>query len=184
MLALIASHPSRLFLRILFVPLGNNRYLCTKTKSQHNTPHFSSSIAYGCKTVAYGYAIKAYGCLFISFDLFHLWSVHLSLCGVQSLKCVAFNPWSARRAVLRVHATCFFVHMPYRFLPPCHTFCRGYDWSGKKVYLFASSGGSGIGKSAEKLQPYIKGAQIAGAVRLESAREIRDWAMQVKHDLD
>ena len=35
------------------------------------------------------------------------------------------------------------------------TFCKGYDWSGKKVAAFATSGGSGIGKTAEKLQPYL-----------------------------
>ena len=44
-----------------------------------------------------------------------------------------------------------------------NTFCKGYDWSGKKVRIFATSGGSGIGKTAEKLQPYIKGAEITGA---------------------
>ena len=44
-----------------------------------------------------------------------------------------------------------------------YTFCKGYDWSGKKVRIFATSGGSGIGKTAEKLQPYIKGAKITGA---------------------
>lgn len=44
-----------------------------------------------------------------------------------------------------------------------NTFCKGYNWSGKKVWIFATSGGSGIGKTAEKLQPYIKGAEITGA---------------------
>ena len=44
-----------------------------------------------------------------------------------------------------------------------NTFCKGYDWSGKKVRIFTTSGGSGIGKTAEKLQPYIKGAEITGA---------------------
>lgn len=31
-----------------------------------------------------------------------------------------------------------------------NTFCSGYDWSGKKVALFATSGGSGIGKTVKK----------------------------------
>ena len=44
-----------------------------------------------------------------------------------------------------------------------NTFCGGYDWSGKKVVIFATSGGSGIGKTEERLKPYIKGAQIVGA---------------------
>ena len=38
-----------------------------------------------------------------------------------------------------------------------NTFCKGYDWSGKKVVIFATSGGSAIGKTAEKLRPYLKG---------------------------
>ena len=38
-----------------------------------------------------------------------------------------------------------------------NTFCKGYDWSGKKVMIFATSGGSDIGKTAEKLKPYMKG---------------------------
>ena len=44
-----------------------------------------------------------------------------------------------------------------------NTFCKGYDWTGKSVALFATSGGSGIGDTAEKLMPYIKGAVIVNA---------------------
>ena len=44
------------------------------------------------------------------------------------------------------------------------TFCKGYDWAGKRLFLFATSGGSGIGKTAEKLSPYLKGTpEILGA---------------------
>ncbi|MBQ7059523.1 MAG: flavodoxin, partial [Firmicutes bacterium] len=50
-----------------------------------------------------------------------------------------------------------------------NTFCKAYDWSGKKVYIFATSGGSGIGKTAEKLQPYVKGAEIVDAKLVRSA---------------
>lgn len=57
-----------------------------------------------------------------------------------------------------------------------NTFCKGYDWQGKRVALFATSGGSGIGKTAEKLQPYVKGAAIAGAKLCRSASELADWA--------
>ena len=39
-----------------------------------------------------------------------------------------------------------------------YTFCKEYDWSGKKVAAFATSGGSGIGKTAEKLKPYVQGS--------------------------
>jgi flavodoxin len=57
-----------------------------------------------------------------------------------------------------------------------NAFCEGYDWTGKTVALFATSGGSGIGKTAEKLQPYVKGAAIAGAKLCRSASELTDWA--------
>ena len=40
-----------------------------------------------------------------------------------------------------------------------HTFGKGYDWSGKAVHAFATSGGSGIGKTAEKLKPSLAGVQ-------------------------
>ena len=56
-----------------------------------------------------------------------------------------------------------------------NTFCSGYDWTGKKVYAFATSGGSGIGKTAEKLQPYVKGAASVNAKLVHSADEVRTW---------
>lgn len=44
------------------------------------------------------------------------------------------------------------------------TFVQQYDLAGKKLGLFATSGGSDIGKTAEKLAPYLNdGASVAGA---------------------
>ena len=57
-----------------------------------------------------------------------------------------------------------------------NTFCKEYDWSGKKVILFATSGSSGLGKTVEKLQPYVKGAVIADAKRVTGGAELVDWA--------
>ena len=56
-----------------------------------------------------------------------------------------------------------------------NTFCKGYDWTGKKVYAFATSGGSGIGKTAEKLQPFVKGAVSVDAKLVHSADEAKSW---------
>ena len=44
-----------------------------------------------------------------------------------------------------------------------NTFGKGYDWQGKQAVLFATSGGSDIGRTAEKLQPYMPGAKILKA---------------------
>ena len=58
-----------------------------------------------------------------------------------------------------------------------NTFCAGYDWTGKKVAAFATSGGSGIGKTAKKLTPYVKGAEIVDARLLNGAgpKEMKEW---------
>lgn len=53
-----------------------------------------------------------------------------------------------------------------------NTFCKEYDWSGITVHAFATSGGSGIGKTAEKLKPYVKGAASVDAKLVHSASEI------------
>lgn len=66
-----------------------------------------------------------------------------------------------------------------------NTFAKQYDFSGKKIVLFATSGGSGIGKTAEKLQPYLgESAQILDARVLNSEAgddsdmaELKDWAV-------
>ena len=53
-----------------------------------------------------------------------------------------------------------------------NTFCKGYDWTGKTVHAFATSGGSGIGKTAEKLAPYVPGAVSVDARLVHSAAEV------------
>ncbi len=56
------------------------------------------------------------------------------------------------------------------------TFCAAHDWSGKQVALFATSGGSGMGKTAQKLQPSLKGASILDARVVRTASELSRWA--------
>ena len=58
-----------------------------------------------------------------------------------------------------------------------NTFCAGYDWTGKKVAAFATSGGSGIGKTAKKRTPYVKGSEIVDARLLNGAgpKEMKEW---------
>lgn len=53
-----------------------------------------------------------------------------------------------------------------------HTFARGYDWTGKMVHLFATSGGSGIGKTSDKLSTSLKGVLSVDAKLVHNASEI------------
>lgn len=53
-----------------------------------------------------------------------------------------------------------------------NTFAKGYDWTGKRVVLFATSGGSDIGRTAEKLRPYMPGAEILKAQVLRGPAEL------------
>ena len=55
-----------------------------------------------------------------------------------------------------------------------NTFCQAYDWTGKKISVFATSGGSGIGKTAEKLMPYVPGAEITSAKIVKSAKDLTE----------
>ena len=56
------------------------------------------------------------------------------------------------------------------------TFLEGYDWTGKTVYVFATSGGGGLGKTAGKLAPYLKGGEIRDAKLFRSGEEAAAWA--------
>lgn len=59
------------------------------------------------------------------------------------------------------------------------TFCKGYDWSGKKIAAFATSGGSAIGKTAEKLRPFVAGGELLGARLVHSGGELAAWAEEL-----
>jgi len=61
-----------------------------------------------------------------------------------------------------------------------NTFLEKYDWNGKKIVLFATSGGSGWGKTVEKLEDSCKGAtivegKIVGPTGV-TVEELLDWA--------
>ncbi len=58
------------------------------------------------------------------------------------------------------------------------SFCKGYDWTGKTVAAFATSGGSGIGKTADKLRPFLPGAELRGAKLVHSGAEAATWAKE------
>ena len=62
-----------------------------------------------------------------------------------------------------------------------NTFVKQYDFSHKKVVLFATSGGSDMGKTAEKLQPYLGSeAEIVDAKVMNenlSLEALKAWAV-------
>ena len=53
-----------------------------------------------------------------------------------------------------------------------HTFVKDYDWTNKKVHLFATSGSSGIGKTADKLAPSLGNTVSLDAKLVKSAADI------------
>ena len=62
------------------------------------------------------------------------------------------------------------------------TFVKSYDFTGKKVVLFATSGGSDIAKAPGKLQPLMKG-EIVGAKLFKpdaSYPELNVWTNSFK----
>ena len=59
------------------------------------------------------------------------------------------------------------------------TFMEAYDFSGKTIVPFATSGGSGLGDSAENMQTLAKGAKVEEGKRFgrsASASELKNWA--------
>lgn len=61
-----------------------------------------------------------------------------------------------------------------------NTFLETYDFFGKKIVLFATSGGSGFGNTVKELKPSAKGALIEEGKVFNRAtkQEIEEW---VKH---
>ncbi len=57
-----------------------------------------------------------------------------------------------------------------------NTFCKAYDWTGISVNAFATFGGSGIGKTADKLRPYLSGAKEKNAELFKDVSDIIKWA--------
>ena len=58
-----------------------------------------------------------------------------------------------------------------------NTFLEAHDFAGKKIVLFATSGGSGFGNTVKELQPSATNAQIVEGRLLyrASKTEITDW---------
>mgnify|MGYP002536310766 CR=1 FL=1 len=57
-----------------------------------------------------------------------------------------------------------------------NTFLEKYDFSGKKIVLFATSGGSGFGNTVKELQPSAPNTEIVEGKILNSKSEIEKFA--------
>ena len=65
-----------------------------------------------------------------------------------------------------------------------NTFLESYDFTGKTIILFATSGGSGLGKSAVSLRASVPGARIVDGRLLNgrlNADELKTWVSGLKH---
>lgn len=58
-----------------------------------------------------------------------------------------------------------------------NTFLEKYDFTGKKITLFATSGGSGFGNTINELQPSAPGAEFVegGLLNRANRQEIEKW---------
>lgn len=59
------------------------------------------------------------------------------------------------------------------------TFLESYDFAGKTVVPFATSGGSGLGRAPQRMQQIAAGSTVTGGKLLngrQSADELRAWA--------
>ena len=62
-----------------------------------------------------------------------------------------------------------------------NTFLESYDFNGKTIIPFATSGGSGMGKTNEKLQPSCPGAKLLEGKVLPSNITIAELNAWVEH---
>ncbi len=60
------------------------------------------------------------------------------------------------------------------------SFMKQYEWSGKRIALFATSGGSDIGKTAGKLRPFISGDyRLIAAKVFKPGDDVTDWVEDI-----
>lgn len=63
------------------------------------------------------------------------------------------------------------------------TFLESYDFAGKVIVPFATSGGSGLGKAPQRMQRLASGAQVRQGALLNgrpSQAKLRDWAANAR----
>lgn len=56
---------------------------------------------------------------------------------------------------------------------------ESFTWISEEDCAFATSGGSGIGKTAEKLRPYVQGASEVNAELFKNPADMLTWAKAI-----
>ena len=108
----------------------------------------------------------------------------------KSRSSVEMNDKSSRPAIadkdahIKQYDTIFLGFPIWWYVAPTiiNTFLESYDWTGKKIVLFATSGGSGLGKSAACLRDSAKGAQIIEGKMLNgnySPEVLKKWVESI-----
>lgn len=60
------------------------------------------------------------------------------------------------------------------------TFLEQYDFSGKTIIPFATSGGSGLGKTESEIRSVVKGATVTSSKLIRRDSEIPAWISSLK----
>ena len=94
------------------------------------------------------------------------------------------RPAIASRIVDMSRYDVIFVGFPvwwYREPSIIDTFMEAYDFSGKTIVPFATSGGSGLGDAPKNMQALAKGSEVEDGKRFSvvvSGQELRAWAQK------
>ncbi|MCM0663276.1 hypothetical protein NE606_05025 [Agathobaculum butyriciproducens] len=62
------------------------------------------------------------------------------------------------------------------------TFLESYDFTGKRIILFATSGGSGLGKTDEGVKKIVPGAKVENGRMLNgnvSEADVKAWVQSL-----
>ena len=114
-------------------------------------------------------------------------SVDLNWQDKQSRSSIEMNDESCRPAIagevedMAQYDTVFVGFPVWWYVEPriIDTFLEAYDFSGKTIVPFATSGGSGLGKAPQRMQQLAPGSQVVEGRLLNgspSAAELKSWA--------
>ena len=97
------------------------------------------------------------------------------------MKNKSFRPEMVKKTLDLSEYDTIFVGFPiWWYVAPTiiNTFGESYNFSGKTIVPFATSGGSGMGKTTEELIPSFKGAKVVEGkvVNRMSSAELKDFA--------